>query len=154
MLGSQIEAGSVTGGQQTFILLRHLISYDRADGVQHIARRQIVPSGDFCLPGGFGMTLRPHDLIAFQAQLNPCRRMDRIIDASVVGNETTQEPIVGRVDNRIHGQGGDIASPKDKALGKGDPRAGKFHLDRRQGFQAGYPFRLALGRKKPVLQFE
>jgi hypothetical protein len=70
----------------------------------------------------------------------------------VVGNETTQEPIVGRVDDRIHGQGGDIASPKDKVLSKRQPRAREFREDGWQGFESGYTFCLTMGRKEVVLQ--
>ncbi len=100
------------------------------------------------------MALRPHDFTALQAQLNTRRRMNRIIDTAVVGNETTQEPIVGCVGNRIHGQGCDIASPKDQVLGKRHPRAREFRGDGWQGFKSGYTFCLTPGREELVLQFK
>ena len=67
---------AIAGGKR-LILARASAIPDRADGMNHMPRRQAIASGDFGVAG-----LAAVQRAAFGQQLRPGRAMDRAIDAA------------------------------------------------------------------------
>ena len=102
--------------------------------MQHISGRQIIGFCDFGFSGGFRLLLRRHDAGTSQPKLYSRIGMDRIVDTAVARDKASQHLAVGRINNGIHRQPGDVALPQINA--------GSY---RRQFFQAycaplGKPF--------------
>ena len=100
------EALPVTGSQQ-FRFAAAAIAVDGADGVKHEFRRQTPRAGGHCFAGGTP-ALGLADAIQFPHDLLAAGAMDRPIHAASAG-----QCRVGRVDNRVHRQPGDVALVKD-----------------------------------------
>ena len=58
------------------------------------------------------MALGLHLLCAGEAQLHAGIGVDRIVDAAMAGDEAAQHLLVGRIDDGITGQAGDVALPQ------------------------------------------
>ena len=87
-------------------------------------RRQIVPRRDFRASGRLGRALFAHDPRAFQAQLDAREGVDRVVDAQMPRRPAAQHLAVGRVDDGIRPDRGDIAAPQPQ------PRVGRGTDDR------------------------
>ena len=129
-------------------------------------------------PGGLLAGLERHHPGAFPPQLEPRRRVDGIVHTAVAGDETAQHGAVGRVDDGVHRQGGDVPLPqveprphRAKVVQTGHPFAaqlflqvGVLHLvkaavqrlggpDVQQRAQQPAPFRRAGGHGKGLVFF-
>ena len=84
--------------------------------MQDIAAGQVEGRRDFCPAGFLLVPLRPHQFSAGQPKLYTGEGMDGIVDAAVAGDEASQHLTVGRIDDRIAAQGGNISLPKIDAF--------------------------------------
>jgi len=78
--------------------------------------RQIVASRDFGPPCPFKISLDLHDSSTILPQARPSGRMDYIVDTGVERLKTAQHLSIGRVDDGVHPQDGDIALPEGAQL--------------------------------------
>lgn len=65
----QLQAGTVAGGQQPFVLLCGAARNDGSDSMQDIAAWEVKCRGDFCPAGFFFMPLLSHQFCAGQPEL-------------------------------------------------------------------------------------
>ena len=112
IFGSEGEAAFVAAGELGFVLRRQRSVDDGADGVENIARWQIVARCDLGLAGRFEMALRFHDAVTFEAQLHAGEGVDGVVDAVVVRLIAAGHAAVGGVDDGVDAQRGDIALPE------------------------------------------
>ncbi len=118
-LGGEVQTTPVTRCQLDFLRTeRPSCRHDGTNGMQDEPRRKIETGRDPCAPRRLFAAL--HQVIAGEAQLYACRRMDGVVDAAVHRYETTQHLRVGGIYDGIHLQAGDVALPLKKT------GAGKF----------------------------
>ena len=77
---SQRHTGAVTGGKLFPIAVGELAGDDRADGVQDMARRQVIAARELGLAGRLLVPLRAYDRGALLAQLEAGGGMDHVSD--------------------------------------------------------------------------
>ncbi len=70
VLPGQLQAGTVAGGQQLPVSLRHRTVDDWSDGMENVIAGQIVGGRELGLPSGFLMPLLFHQFRAGQPELN------------------------------------------------------------------------------------
>lgn len=78
--------------------------------VDHVSAREVVGARDAGDPDGFEGT--GHHAGAFVPELHPGEGVDGVVYASVAGDEASEHPAVGGVDDRIAFQGGYISLPQ------------------------------------------
>ena len=134
--------------------------------MDHVAARQVETEGDLRRTYGLLVALTPHQVRAGEPQLYPRSRMDRVVDAAVAGNKTAEQRAVGRVDDGVRREPGDVSAPEIELLmrsggrklarGYGSPalplRAQIAVLLRKQ-FRSGGPWRAHVHQRaqKPPL---
>jgi hypothetical protein len=93
------------GEQRRFVALA--VVPDRAHRVQYMARRQRMGAGGAHFAGrATHARAQLRQLRALGQQCGPGRAMDRAVDTAA-----TEQCFIGRVDDRIHRQGRDVALP-------------------------------------------
>ena len=97
----QLQTGAVTGGQLPLVRFGQRAGYNRSDGVQHIAARQIKRRCYLCAADRFRLSLFLHDFSADQPQLHARIGVDGVVNTAVAGMEAAQKPAVGGVDNAV-----------------------------------------------------
>lgn len=113
----QYEAGTITIRQFLFLFRgRFPVTDYRTDRVQYISSRQVIAFGYLGTPRRFRVSLHPHLLVTLQAQLYASRRMNGIVNAAVQRHETSQQGIVGCIDDDICLQPGYIPLPYPKPV--------------------------------------
>ena len=113
----QCEAGTVTIRQFLFLFRgRFPVTDYRTDRVQYISGRQVIAFGYLGTTRRFRLSLHPHLLVTIQAQLYASRRMDGVVYATVQRHETTQQGIVGGIDDGVRLQPGYIPLPYPKPI--------------------------------------
>ena len=85
---------------------------DRPDSMQDIAAGQVKGRGDLRPAGFLFMPLPPHQFRTGQAELNPGKGVDGIVNAPVTGDKAAQHLAVCRIDDRVAAQGCDIPLPE------------------------------------------
>ena len=56
--------------------------------MQYIGTGKIIGTGQLRVPDGLFMPLPVHQGITFQAELNPCKAVNRVVNTGMTGNET------------------------------------------------------------------
>ena len=109
--------------------IRQSTADDRSDRMDDIPRREIVPLRDLRRSRLLGMPLHLHQRSACRAQLQPRRRVNRIVNAAVTGDEAAEESRVGRVDDRVRRKARDVARASEatdgSAMTSTTPRASR-----------------------------
>ena len=82
---------------------------DGPNGVDDVFAWQVVGLRDFGLASWFLMALPLHHFVTFLAQLHARSGMDGVVDAAVKRMETAQHLAVGRIDDGINAETGDVA---------------------------------------------
>ena len=90
---AQFDGAAIARRQRVIFALAAAMP-DRADGMNHMPRRQPIPFGDFGVAG-----LAAIERAAFGQQLGPSRAMDRAIDATAA-----EQRSVGGVDDGVNAQ--------------------------------------------------
>lgn len=87
--------------------------------------RQIVPRCDFRASDRLGRALFAHNPRAFQAQFDACEGVNGVVYAQMPRRPAPQHLAVGRVDDGIRPNRGDIAAPQPQPrVGRGRDDAG------------------------------
>lgn len=97
MLVRELQCAGVTGGERGIFAMAAAVP-DRADGVDHMARRQTVAAGDLGIAGGAAA-----ERFTFGEQFTTGCTMDRAIDAAAA-----EQRRIGGVDDRVDGERGDV----------------------------------------------
>ena len=100
--------------------IRQSTADDRSDRMDDVPRREIVPLRDLRRSRLLGMPLHLHQRSACRAQRQPRRRVNRIVNAAVSGDEAAEESRVGRVDDRVRREARDVALPEGNTRIRGD----------------------------------
>ena len=90
---AQFDGAAIARGQRLIFALAAAMP-DRADGMNHMPRRQPITPGDFGVAG-----LAAMQRAAFGQQLRPGRAMDRAIDATAA-----EQRRIGGVDDGVNAQ--------------------------------------------------
>ena len=90
--------GAAVAGRQRLIFALAAAMPDRADGMNHMPRRQTIASGDFGVAG-----LAAVERAAFGKKLRPGGAMDRAVDAAAA-----EQRRIGGVDDGVNAQGRDV----------------------------------------------
>ncbi len=128
MLPGKIQAGTIGGGELLLLFLGQLSMDNGPHCVEDIAAGKVEGRRNLRLAGFFLVSLLFHQRGAGQPQLDPRVGVDGVVDAAVAGIKTPQQPAVGRIDDGVTPQGGDVPPPQVDAL-----------LHRAEGVQIGHP---------------
>ena len=118
----QLQTGAVAACQQLAVPPGDPAGDDRPHRVQHIAAGKVVGRGDFGLARPLLVALALHQLLAGQPQLHAREGVDGVVDAAMAGHKAAEHLAVGRVDDGVAAQGGDVPLPEI------DPRLHRFQL--------------------------
>ena len=80
---SQLQAGTITGGQPLTILLSDGAADHRPHGMQDMLAGQIEGRGDLCLADGFFMSLPAHHVTAEEPKLDAASGVDDVVDTGM-----------------------------------------------------------------------
>ncbi len=97
MIVRELQGAGVAGGKRGVLAMAAAVP-DRADDVDHMARRQPVTAGD---PGIAGVAAA--ERFTFGEQFGTGRAMDRTVDTAAA-----EQGGVGGVDDRVDGERGDV----------------------------------------------
>ena len=149
-LRRQLQAGAVAGGQLLPVPLGHPPPDDGPHRVEHVPGREVIAPGKLGPAVGLRAALGLHEAEALVPELEARRRVDGVVDAPVAGVKAPQQGGVGRVDDGVRPQPGDVPLPEDQAwVGLGGDQGLPVHhpLLRRLGGEKG-----VLGRQKVRVQ--
>ena len=121
---ASVQAGAVAGGQLLAGPARSPSAlHDGPHGVEHIPGWEVIgPSVSLARPVGSGCPWACMSCDAGVPELEPRRRVDGVVDAAVAGSEAPQQGGVGRVDNGVRLQAGDVPLPEDRVRGSAGGR--------------------------------
>ncbi len=82
----------------------------------NITTWQIIGRRDLRLPGCFLTSLHFHNFCTAKSQLNPCKRMNAVINARMIWHVTSRHAAVRRIDDRVTLQSCGISLPDINAI--------------------------------------
>lgn len=97
MIVRELQGAGIARGQRGVLAMAATVP-DRADGVDHMPRRQPVAAGDPGIPG-----VAAAERAAFGEQFGAGRAMDSTVDAAAA-----EQGRIGGIDDRIDGERGDV----------------------------------------------
>ena len=109
----KVKTVTVAIGKQPAMFFGQRPLHDRAGHMDDMPSRQIPSVGEDGLRSARIASQTIHDIRTFSAQLDTRKRVNRIVNAMMVGTETPKHRIIRRVDNRVGAQTSDITPPKD-----------------------------------------
>ena len=111
-MSGQIQTGGVAGCQLVLVPLGQGSSDGGPYGVEHVPAGQVEGRGDLGRAGGLLVALLRHQGVAGQAELDAGAGVDDVVDTGVAGLEAAQQGAVGRVDDGVGLQPGDVPLPE------------------------------------------
>ena len=107
-----LQTGAITVSQLEAVLFLQGSVYNRPYRVDHITAGKIKPGRDLRPSHRFLISLSVHDLIAGQPKLYAADAVDHIVHAGMTGDKTAPQSAVGRIDNSVDFQRGNIPFPE------------------------------------------
>ena len=86
--------------------------HDGAYGVNYIITGEVICGRDFCLSGGFLISLQLHNLSALQTELHPSKGVDAVVNAVMARLVAAGHATICRIDDGPTIQRSNVSTPE------------------------------------------